>query len=186
MTVWSKDHSELSLCYFDCYNTYESFIQQTPKAKEKALNCTEYQPTAEPMTVISDYLTSHPGYYFVAVAAKSPFSLQYTVDLWREEFNQSDYVAENCSVKGDKSCPIALLPNYDAPPPELCILAYYCTGLEDFITLQASTQHRFLNFVLIVGSVLLVTLILIICISLTAYCCYIHCKCKNMKTVIAA
>lgn len=177
MTVWSKDGSELSLCYFDCYESYENFIQQLPKAKEKALNCTEYQSTATPKTVLSEYFTTHPGYYFVAVAANSPFSVQYTVNLWREELNQSDYVAMNCSMMvGDGICEIALPLNYDITPPELCFLAYYLDGLEGFITLQAVTQHRFHNnFVLIAGGVFLIILILCFCI-ITSYCC-----CRKFK-----
>ena len=181
MTVWSKDGSELSLCYFDCHESYENFIQRSPKAKEKALNCTEYQSTSKPKTFISEYMITHPGYYFVAAVANSPFSLLYTVDLWHEEFNQSDYAAENCSVIGGGSCEIALIPSNEVSPPELCILAYYFTGLEDFVTLQASTQHRFMNLVLIVVGVLLVILIFAFIISLTSLCCYICCKFGKAK-----
>ena len=173
MTVWSKDLSKLTLCYFDRYEVYESFIQRSPNANEKALNCAEYQATAEPKTFVSDYVPTHPGYYFVAVAANSPFSLQYTVNLWHEEFNQSDYVAENCSIIGGASCEISLLPNYDLQPPEICILARYLTGPENFIGLHAVTQHRFRNNrMLIAGCVILPVLIIIfLCISI--YCCYI-------------
>jgi len=169
MTIWSKDHSELSLCYFDCYDSYENFIQRVhvPKAKEEALNCTEYQSTAEPKTVISEYSPTHPSYYFVAIAANSPISLQYTVDLWHEVFNQSDYVAENCSITRDCSCKVALPPSIGGQ--QLCILAYYCTGLEDFITLQAETKHHDSIGMLVAG---FGTIFVLICVSV-ASCGYI-------------
>lgn len=107
-------------------------VKLYPTAQEKALNCTEWQSTAEHMTVPSDYFKTQPGYYFV-VAANSPFLLQYTVDLWGEALNLSDYTELNCSIVGGEwYCFALLLYYYTSRIMPLSLLSHWTRGLYYF------------------------------------------------------